>query len=218
MQVGDLTRLVLNLPQNDLAGLYSQYASLLSLIADVENRLRSLDDPNREQYLLCFEPIKRAFHSVSLQHGCEQITNAISTSDLALLNLASQRLDLVQREILLPPSEINALQSEVQTLFQQVSASDLAPELRIIILDLLEAIRRTLNEYQIRGAEGLKRVLAECFGRMSLDKEIVVQHNKRPELKSFLDLLSKLNGLFTAATNADKIGKFLGDSFSKLLQ
>lgn len=214
--VGTLLSSVLDIPSDDVAGIYRHYASLLTLVDDVENRLKALDDPNREHYLKCFTAFKNATHGAALQSAPTQIQNQISESDLSLLNLAGQRLDQVQTELLLSKSEVASLQSDAAALFQKISASDLPAELKIVILDLLESVRRTLSEYQIRGAEGLKRVLAESMGRLMLDKDLVAQSNKHTDFRSFLDLLSKLNALFTAATNSHKIGAMLGDVIARI--
>jgi hypothetical protein len=214
--IASLLERVLHVPSGDVAALYRQYASLLTLVADVKNRLVALEDADKKHYLTCFAGIEKAFYTASLQQSEDNLRKTLTDSDLSLLFLAAQRLDAVQVEVLLPSSEIAALQNDVNGLFQTIANGQLPSDVRIIILDLLEAIRRTLGEYQIRGAEGLKRVLAESLGRLVLDKDVVVKSKETPDFKAFMDLLTRLNALFQAATNSTKIGMMIGDVVAKL--
>ncbi len=197
---------------DDLATLYSKFSQFLLLIEDVNIRIQALDSTDKEIILRCIPQLRKAFGSdFSMQGQWNQYINRIGDSDIGLVHFAAKALAGVSTEIELEESNLSEIFKETNDLFEVVKSSNLDPELRIVLLDLLEAIRRTIVDYQIRGAEGLKRVLSECLGRLALDKDIVIQNGQKDEMKSFWTLLSRLSTLFGLANQAPQIGERIGN-------
>jgi hypothetical protein len=203
----------------DLSAVFSKYAGLLALIEDVGLRIQALESNHREHLLHCIPPLRRAlFENVAMTNGWKDIMNRISSSDLGLLHFAAVTLDSVQIEIEIPQSDLDDVAKQANELFETVRTSQqLEPQLRVILLDLLESIRRTITDYQIRGAEGLKKVLAECLGRMALDREIVLKSQDKPEMKKFWEVVKNVGALFSASNQAPQLGERIGNLINMTL-
>jgi hypothetical protein len=204
--------------EGDMAEIFTMFSAFLRLIEDTERQLNNIEDPNKERFLKCMPPIRSTYAKINLDHPWNQYANKPTDSDLALLELAGQALDRYKREALIPGNQLNDIRQEATDLFDRVAQSDLDPNLRVVILDLLETILRCLSEYKIRGAEGLKRAVAESIGRLTLEKELVLQEKDNDTFKAFWDLLAKLNLAVSSAIYANALGEGIAKVMDKLLK
>ena len=104
--------------------------------------------------------------------------------------------------------------TEVNQIDPEILNSDVDPRVKGIVIDLLEGIRVSISDYKMSGVEGLKRILAESFGRLSLDHEIVVLESEKPSVKHFWDILSKINTMISSADVSYKLSSKITDFLS----
>ena len=206
-----------SVPEVDMAEIFTKFSAFLRLIEDTERHLTNVDDPNKDNFLKCIPPIKDTYAKINLDALWRQYGGKPTDSDLALLSLGAQALDKHQREALIAGNKLDEIRQETTELFDKVQESDLDSDLRVIILDLLETILRSISEYKIRGAEGLKKAVAESVGRLTLEKHLVLQEKDNDSLKAFWSLLAKLNLVVSSALYADALGDGLAKVMDKLL-
>lgn len=103
-------------------------------------------------------------------------------------------------------NELTSLDNDIADLFNKVSDGTIDPELRIIILDLLEAIRRSISEYKIRGANGIRDHLAYCLGKVLQNKDLFIDNNDSEEVKSWWKIFARADNMTTVALNLISIG------------
>jgi len=209
---------IFHVQNNDLPSIYSKLSGFLKLINDAERNVSNIDDPKKVHFLNCFPPIKRAFENISLTQSWESNINNIGESDIGLLGLAGELLDEYNKELLIPDNELNEVLSEVEELYQKVINSKIESRLRIVILDLLETIKNSINDYQISGAEGLTKALAESIGRMGLDRVLVKKEEENTVVKEFWHVLKKISTLVGMAYTYYRLGDDAGELFSKLIK
>jgi hypothetical protein len=203
--------------EGDMAEIFTKFSAFLRLIEDTERQLNNIEDPNKERFLKCVPPIRITYAKINLDNSWNQYADKPTDSDLALLELAGQALARYKREALIPGNTLDEIRQEATALFDRVDESDLDPNLRVIILDLLETILRSISEYKIRGAEGLKRTVAESVGRLILEKDLVLPEKDKDAFKAFWDLLMKLNLAVSSAIYANALGGHIAKVIDKLL-
>ena len=205
-------------PKGNMAEIFEKFSSFLRLIEDTKRHLSNIDDPNKDNFMKCIPPIQGTFDKINLDNQWQHYASKPTESDLALLALAGQALDKYHREALISGATLNEIRDETTALFDTVNQSDIHSELKVIILDLLETIRRSISDYKIRGAEGLKKSVAESIGRLALEKNLVLQEKDKEAFRKFWDFLSKLNLIVSSAMYAKLLGEGLEKVMGKLLE
>jgi hypothetical protein len=120
-----------------------------------------------------------------------------------LLNLAHCAEALSKYdEIKLETEEIDNLSNDIDNLFEKVRDSDINVELKTIMLHLLEGLRRSISEYFIRGAAGIRDHLAYFLGTAFQNSEKFKLHKDTEEVKSFWNIFARADNMTTVAVNA----------------
>jgi hypothetical protein len=145
-----------------------------------------------------------------------QYAGKISDSDLALLSLAGDFLNTFREEALIDPSVLEQILKEAQGLRDSILTGDLDEHLKVILLDLLDSILATISEYEIRGAEGLKRSLAECIGMIVIERPAFEKERENEFVQKFWDLLTKINTAVRSAQLAHALGDALAPIIAQL--
>lgn len=206
IQTGQALANVLSLPRADAAELYRKVAGVLELIDEVSNQLEALPAERREIYKTFVPKIRECFpQNFALTRALNDHFGKLAATDLALLFLAASELDSLSDELEVFEDELASIAKDTNSLFEKVSESELEPALKVIVLDLLEAIRRTVADYQIRGAKGLERMLAESLGRFAIDKDLVDRESKSEEIVGFWELLRRITMVICAVNQTPQL-------------
>ncbi|MCH2154566.1 MAG: hypothetical protein MK080_01015 [Opitutales bacterium] len=193
---------------------FAKVSKFYILIGDAERKIKSIDDPYRDKVLLCFVPLKKQFKSVNVDSSWQGQLNQISESDLGLLEIGADLLDKHFKENEIEKKQLDALIIDVNQVDSEIINSDVDPKVKGVIIDLLEGIRVSVSDYKVSGVEGLKRILAESFGRLSLDHEIVSVESEKESVKHFWDILSKINTMISSADLSYKLSSKTMDFLS----
>lgn len=87
------------------------------------------------------------------------------------LQWCAQMLDDHYPESELDREQLTALREEVEKLISEVHKADSPAHLKRIIVDGLEHVRRSIVEYDLRGADGLKDALEQNLGIIALHQK-----------------------------------------------
>jgi hypothetical protein len=209
---------VFEVPNTDVAAVYNKFATFLRLIGTVERRCQSLSDPKAEQFLCAVTSIKEAFKTLNPAALISQVLNHVSNSDMALLFLAADFLDSFKEEAQIDAKTLSEINESADTLATEVAAGNLDSHLKILILDQLDSIREAVRDYKIRGAEGLKKALAESIGIIVLEQNTIAKERHNPFVEKFFDVLSKINTAVRSVELAHKLGDALAQVIASLPQ
>lgn len=180
---------VFDLPKTDLPGLYQALVATQDLVNKVEARVRQQPTLDTQVYLENTPTIKAMLATSNLDASCQTIQIRLTADLLKDLVYCGQVLGKTDPEEEVSAEDFQWIQQEVSDLFDGVVASGLPSELRDPLLDLLEAMRRAVAAYRIRGAAALRealatglgeiiRLYAEAAGDMEVQKEPVVVRTK----------------------------------------
>lgn len=199
---------------NDLAKTLTKFASFLRLVGTVERRCQSMTDPDAVRFNAATNTIKGAFHNVNLTTNWTNVTQAIRPSDTNLLYFAAQYLDRKREEAVVDETTLREIDESAATLAKEVADGNLAEHLKVVILDQLDSIRAAIDDYTLRGAEGLKKALAESTGMIILEGSAFAKEQGNPSVTRFWDLLTKIN----TAVRAAQLAYQLGDAVGKVIE
>jgi hypothetical protein len=186
---------VFGLREDDVIGIYRNLVLLADLADQVEREILAIPEINHPRYLRWLSSVRGALKSTSLEgHWSEQL-RLLTEGTIEQLAFCAEKLGETSTETVIPDSELQEILAEIDALFTQVSDGSLDPELRMIILSLLETMRRAIAEYRIRGAESLREALARALGELLLNHPKVQEETKKknPDLNRFFSLLGRID-------------------------
>jgi hypothetical protein len=96
---------------------------------------------------------------------------------------------------------LEKLTAEVNSLYESVVASTLSPEVKLMVLQQLEIIRRAVHEYRITGIMALQNALSGAVGEIALHREEFRRENGQ-EIEQFGRILKTLDALISVAMKA----------------
>lgn len=176
---------------------------LKELVVEVEDKLGKIEGINLSLYLTPFGRIKNALKATNLNLGnYVETLRPITDGDLTILIFCSEELAKHYSEQRVNEDTLKGIIEEVTKLFNEVTKSDLPPELKVFILDQLEVIRRGISEYQIRGIERLRETLGELVGAILVKRETLEVTKDQPEVRKFGTIVQHLMSAVTFASDA----------------
>lgn len=197
---------------SDESEMYTKLATFLRLIATVERRCKAASDKRADQFLYAIKSVWSMFRGINLEGNWSY--SAISESDMGLIYLAAAYFDEFKEEALIDPKTLAEINAGATALSEEIVSGNLDERLKVIILDQLDAIQQSVDDYKIRGAEGLKKVLAESTGMIVLEKDAFAKNKDNPTVKKFWDVLTKIN---TAVRGAE-LAHYLGDAVAEAIK
>jgi hypothetical protein len=83
-----------------------------------------------------------------------------------------------------------------------LNSDNIDPELRMVLLGCLEAFRRAIADYLIRGAEGLRKAAATTLGELLIARDNVRANEKHPLMQRLWGFLTKVNTAVSLAKHS----------------
>ena len=133
------------------------------------------------------------------------------------LFLMSENVSIRDCEELVPEEELASLQAEVESIINRVVDSELNAEIKLALIDGLEAVRQAILNYQVMGAEGIRQAVDRNFGsihRHSDEFKTAYNSSGREIVTDFLALLNKVD--FVVST-AYKIKQLASPAIERML-
>ncbi|MBV5327366.1 MAG: hypothetical protein JZU65_06965 [Chlorobium sp.] len=191
-------------PQNRTL-VFMQYSMLQNLSDDVKRKISGMDGVNSKLLLSQHSNIDQAIKAANLDAGWSNYKHLLSPA--VMLNLA-HCADALSRydEKPIDMEELASLDADIAELFNKVADGSIDPTLRDIILDLLEAVRRSISEYKIRGASGIRDQLAYCLGKVFYNKDLFTNNTDIEEVVSWWKIFARADNMTTVALNLVSIG------------
>ncbi|TDR46548.1 hypothetical protein DFR29_10380 [Tahibacter aquaticus] len=101
--------------------------------------------------------------------------------------------DTASPDNVMTQSDLDGLIQSIDALRKEIaSATDLEADFKALLLDMVEALRRALSEYQIRGASGVDDALGEIMGRLLVHLKVVQENSKSPWFRRVFDAAMKV--------------------------
>jgi hypothetical protein len=175
------------------------------LVQEVKNLVDRLE-VNKPLYLSRFERIERAVPGRNLEtswQGCADLLDEATMLSLAHL---AELLSGHVAEQPIEKEELKGLEQDLDALFDKVDEGNLSPQLKEIILRQIEALLRSIREYRIRGAEGMKEALVHSYGTIIMNLGLFKKEKDSEEAQRFGKVLGKFEAITFRALQWVQIG------------
>ena len=158
------------LEPQDKVKIYKHLFQLVDLIDEIRSKIEKIEDINTELYLKHLGHIERMLLSLNLNTRWLEMYKRIPETAFYNLEFCSDTLSKFYKEKEIDKKELVSLKEDVDKLNEKVlSSNSLNEELKKLILDQLELIRRSISEYSIRGTTGLRESLSRNIGEIILN-------------------------------------------------
>lgn len=147
--------------------IYRQLGLLTSELDRAERLLRETPHFD-EAYIEDFPALRKGLAPQNLGVTWDHVQTSLHPGTLKGLKLAALQLSHTYSQGRIKDDEYEEIKKAVDEAFNYVVASEIDYELRVVLLDLLETIRRALADYRIRGTAGLREATSKAVGEIIL--------------------------------------------------
>lgn len=199
--VRDLWATAFAVERKNMTAIFRGLALLHELVDEVERAVRSVNGIDHEYYLQNMPALRNAIVFTNLDKPASEVVSllhGLTFRDIGFWAHAIESLSFVEA---VHEEELRALLEEVTGLFEAVRDAEIDAELRGVILEALEGIRRAIVEYRLRGSAGLREEVERAVGKMARRAADLKPHAKEPWYKKLWGFLEKADD---AATRGKK--------------
>ncbi|HVF90410.1 MAG TPA: hypothetical protein VNH22_10105 [Blastocatellia bacterium] len=199
----------------DTVAIVVKVLNVVKLAEEAEDCLHKIEGLNKGLYLRAFPQIRQTLNLMlgSMDTAWDTCHQSLKNIEFTALEFAADQLSKHPLEQLIDDEELKTVQAEIDSVYDSVSKSELNKELKHLILDQLELIRRALHEYKLRGAKRLREAFAESLGNLFLEGPLLKESKDEPEVNLFWKVYAKFGSLVSFANKAapyvELVGKIL---------
>jgi hypothetical protein len=177
---------IFKIPKDDYGQLVAMLATCHRTIDDVEAKLKSAKkDHLIASYQKTATRLKLAVSPANFSMAWKNFTTEyIKDKDLTALEIFSAELSRSCPEKVMGKEELAELLKKLNAVFESVLRSSLEDELKTLILDGLEDLRRAIQEYRIRGMVGIEAAISKNVVNAVMTQDIPVQVSKEGQLSA----------------------------------
>jgi hypothetical protein len=199
---------VFNIEPSEKSSIFRKLILIQEMSDDIKLKISSMKDVNSNLLLSQHQNVELVVKASNLDAGWNSYKPYLNLA--VMLNLAHCAEALSRYdEKPIEDDEFSSLDADIDELFNKVADGSLDPILREVILDLLEAIRRSIVEYKIRGACGIREELAYFIGRVVQNSELFKANNSAEEVSSLWKIFARADNMTTVALNVAQIGQHI---------
>lgn len=177
-------------------------ADIIHLIDQTKKSILQIEDVDHGLLLERFPNIEKVFSNLNFSQLWEQNQQYLDETTMYSLRVCSDTLSNKMGYKNISEDILADLQKDTDELLNEVLNSDLDPELKIILVENLEAIRHSLVSYRINGIDGVRQALEKSLGAALIHsrlREEFLSENPNEEVKKFRKLLASIANFVTEA-------------------
>jgi hypothetical protein len=199
---------VFGIDQQDKSSIFKMLILLQEATDDIKNKISNMEAVNSTLLLSQHPNIEQVVKASNLDAPWTSYKTYLNLA--VMLNLAHCAEALSRYdEKPISENELTSLDTDIAEIFNRMAGSSIDPALRDVILDLLEAIRRSIAEYKIRGANGIREELAYFIGKVVQNKDLLKAHSDSEEVASLWKIFARADNMTTVALNVVQIGQHI---------
>lgn len=199
---------VFNIDKQEKSSIFKMLVLLQEATDDIKNKILNLSGVNSELLLSQHGNIEQVVKATNLDAGWNSYKPLLNLAVMLSLAHCAEALSRYDEKPI-DEDELTSLDAEIVELFNTVANGTIDLTLRSIMLDLLEAIRRSIAEYKIRGANGIREELAYFIGKVVQNKDLLKAHSDSEEVDSLWKIFARADNMTTVALNVVQIGQHI---------
>lgn len=195
---------VFHLEDESLPAIFYNLVLLQQLVSEVEDAVQGLD-VDHTLFLQHMPQIKQILSLPNFDSDWGRAKKPLTEAALVSLQFCSERLSRGFPEKAPHEDEIQSIKEEVDQLYERIISSTLKPSVRSVLLEMVEAMRRAISEYRIRGMKGLRQELFSILERFQRNFDLLKENRNEPEVSMFWKVLGKYDTLTSVYLNTPQI-------------
>ncbi|UBR28714.1 hypothetical protein LCG60_19035 [Bacillus sp. SD-4] len=204
---------VFGIDPNDSTALLSSMNSTFQLFLTTKEYIMQHDRLNNERNLKFLYNIENALSSMNFEGDMSHFMSFINSETLTALSFIGDHMSFIYdlHESKIDTQEISDLISEIDTLVENITASNLPEDIKSLLFKNLDSIRSSLISYKISGIEGMKTALEQTIGSLFMNNEIITPVAQDENVKGIFNIIDKMNTvLSTGVAVKDLVGPIIG--------
>jgi hypothetical protein len=179
---------------------------LQELVEEVPRRINSIAGINKELLLRRYSKIEEATQINNLNDSWINYRQHLDEATMTNLAFCAEELSRYETEKPIDQETLVNLDREINELINKIHNEEfLDPILKTILLDQLTIILRSIQEYRIRGAKGLRESLAYFYGMFFFNHKLLNKEKDRNIIKETLGWIWKVTNIILSAYNLTEI-------------
>jgi len=186
-----------DIQHEELESVVERLKQFRTLIEDAENGLKELPDVEL-RYFEPFKPLQKVLFVsfLSLNQNVGGLLNPVTERHMTLLELAAAEWSKRSPDPEIDDKQLHEILNQARELFETVkSATDIAEDLRKVILSMLSSIEQAIQEYRIVGPSALENGIVQILGQTRWNRDIL---EKTPEDSKGGKILKRVGAIGTA--------------------
>lgn len=174
---------------------------LHALTETVETLIRLLPGLNHDLYLASFARLRRALFPLQLGSPWESSRIQLNDDVMTRLQFCANELGARYSEESVSDTDLQQIAETIESLSAVLAQSDIAVDLKMVLMEQVERLRFAVSIYRIKGARGIKDALQALLGAVVANQQPLMElEDKHSDiLKRVGTLIDKLD-TFTART------------------
>lgn len=191
---------------NNTPAMYHALADLIKLADECKAIMEQIADND-----IYIEPVVKAHKAISNIQLKELGYDSSSLVDKQTMYGLKFSVDCYKNkcgETVINKDQIASLQKDVEELINKLVESNLPSDLKQILCEKLEGIRKAFVSMRISGIEGLKSELESTAGALFLNKDEIIRNNKDENIQGVIGFLDKLNKFVSFGNGVKELVSF----------
>lgn len=155
---------------DDKVAFFKAIGHLNDLADQVVYQVKKVPNEDHDFYLKSMGSLQAAISPDSINADWSAFRAHLNSGALHDLGHCAYLLGKYHVEEAVGKEDIAAMKARVSELYDMVSQSDLDSEMKFLIYDLLTTLQIALDDYKIKGTDGIKRAVTHAFGVVELNK------------------------------------------------
>ena len=212
---GEVWRQVLGAPIGDHKTFLRLSHELLSLYAEVVERVEGFNKGDKKLFLKWTGPVSNVLTPMAYQNGWASTKTNLKPEVMDALEFTAERFDFVEAgtEETITADQLKKLLTDVEKLQKSIVESELDERVKSILWQQAENIRLAVHAYKIRGASAVRESLERAFGAVVINAK-VFREVKHPIVERFKDLMletyQSIEPILGIAAGAAAVKELLG--------
>jgi hypothetical protein len=189
---------------NEIARIFGHLCELSNVLDQVESEIRLLD-VKHEVYLKHFPVLKAAILATNLDEQWNQTKGQLTEQALDSLEFCSERLEAMRPEGSVDTEMLEELRSEIAALFTSIETATIPPELKAVLMSMLNSMHEALGQYRILGVEGLRQEWFHIRARLERHGEAILMERNNPVVIKFMTAIGIWDTVSSVCLNTPQI-------------
>ena len=174
----DLWATAFDIRRDETALLFRRLAEMHRLVDEVESAVRSIPAIDHDYYLQNLSALRSAISVVNLERQANDAVSLIHGYLMRDIGFWARHLDQMGFNVIISDEEIKALLADLDKIMDEVRSAQIDDDLRAVVLDGLEGVRRAISEFWLHGTAGLREEVDRAIGRLARYAPDLKQHAK----------------------------------------